>query len=218
MPSTAGKGFGSESSTPDYKTLFEQVADKTGGEQQSLSWYKNTLHSLAQIYKESPDKIISDERRDATNDPHEQDGNKLRTTVKQGHLYFFEYKAKSKWLPYYDKFPLAYVFKAHQGGFYAANLHYLKPKSRLKAILKLERGLIDIPKKIIHKYLSDHVESLYLDLASEEWETSILIPVEDFVMTKGSGRIPYDRELVWEEMTYYEKDRVKAKAIVKDYI
>ena len=79
--------------------------------------------------------------------------------------------------------------------------------------------MIDIPRNIIHKYLNSHVESLFLDLHSEEWDTSILLPVEDFVMTGRRNRTqyPYDRELVWEEIEEKENDRVKAKAIIKDY-
>ena len=218
MPSTAGKGFGSSSKdTSSYQTIFEKVKDQAAGEQRSLSWYKNTIHRLSGDY--TTDDPITAEKRDSYDDSEEQDGNKLRTTVRQGHLYLFEYKAKSKWLPYYDKFPLAYVFKRDRDGFYAANFHYLQYRTRLKAMKKLQRGMIDIPRNIIHKYLNSHVESLFLDLHSEEWDTSILLPVEDFVMTGRRNRTqyPYDRELVWGEMEEKENDRVKAKAIVKDY-
>ena len=216
MPSTAGKGFGSSSvETSSYQTIFEKIKEQAGTEQRSLSWYKNTLHSLTGDY--TTDNIITAEKRDSQDS--EQDNNVLRTTVRQGHLYFFEYKAKTRWLPYYDKFPLAYVFKRDNDGFYAANFHYLQYRTRLKSIKKLERGMIDIPRAIVHKYLNDHVESLFLDLAQEEWDTSILLPVEDFVMTSRANRnqFPYDRELVWEEMKERENDRVKAKAVVKDY-
>ena len=34
---------------------------------------------------------------------------------------------------------------------------------------------------------------------------------------RNRSQFPYDRELVWEEMKEKENDRVKAKAIVKDY-
>ena len=216
MPSTAGKGFGS-SNTSSYQTIFEKVKEQAGSEQRSLSWYKNTLNSIAGDY--TTDNLVVAEKRDSYDDEAEQDGNELRTTVRQGHLYFFEYKAKSKWLPYYDKFPLAYVFKRDKDGFYAANFHYLQYRTRIKAMKKLQRGMIDIPRNIIHKYLNSHVESLFLDLHSEEWDTSILLPVEDFVMTgrRNRSQFPYDRELVWEEMKEKENDRVKAKAIVKDY-
>ena len=218
MPSTAGKGFGSSiKDTSSYQTIFEKVKDQASGEQRSLAWYKNTIHKLSGDY--TTDDPVTAEKRDSYDDSDEQDGNVLRTTVRQGHLYLFEYKAKSKWLPYYDKFPLAYVFKRDRDGFYAANFHYLQYRTRLKAMKKLQRGMIDIPRNIIHKYLNSHVESLFLDLHSEEWDTSILLPVEDFVMTSRRNRAqyPYDRELVWGEMEEKENDRVKAKAIVKDY-
>ena len=218
MPSTAGKGFGSSSvETSSYQTIFEKIKEQAGTEQRSLSWYKNTLNSIAGDY--TTDNLVVAEKRDSHDVEEEQDGNELRNTVRQGHLYFFEYKAKSKWLPYYDKFPLAYVFKRDKDGFYAANFHYLQYRTRIKAMKKLQRGMIDIPRNIIHKYLNSHVESLFLDLHSEEWDTSILLPVEDFVMTSRRNRAqyPYDRELVWGEMEEKENDRVKAKAIVKDY-
>lgn len=216
MPNTAGKGFGS-SNTSSYQTIFEKVKEQAGSEQRSLSWYKNTLNSIAGDY--TTDNFIVAEKRDSYDDEGEQDGNVLRTTVRQGHLYFFEYKAKSKWLPYYDKFPLAYVFKRDKDGFYAANFHYLQYRTRIKAMKKLQRGMIDIPRNIIHKYLNSHVESLFLDLHSEEWDTSILLPVEDFVMTSRRNRsqFPYDRELVWEEIKQNESEKIKAKAVIKEY-
>ena len=113
MPSTAGKGFGSSTEdTSSYQTIFEKIKDQAGTEQRSLSWYKNTLNSIAGDY--TTDNIVVAEKRDSYDDEGDQDGNVLRTTVRQGHLYFFEYKAKSKWLPYYDRFPLAYVFKRYK--------------------------------------------------------------------------------------------------------
>ena len=125
MPSTAGKGFGSSTKdTSSYQTIFEKIKDQASGEQKSLAWYKNTIHRLSGDY--TTDDLITAEKRDSYDDSEEQDGNRLRTTVRQGHLYLFEYKAKSKWLPYYDRFPLAYVFKRDKDGFYEANFHYLQ--------------------------------------------------------------------------------------------
>ena len=36
-------------------------------------------------------------------------------------------------------------------------------------------------------------------------------------MTKGSGRLPYDRELVWKETETKYDDRIKAQRIIKGY-
>lgn len=213
MARRKAKGFGGTQNK--YETIFEKVSKASEGEKKSLSWYKMQVKTLAATYKTDQDKLIRKEKRDKFDDT--QDENLLRKTVKDGHLYFFEYQAKSKWLPYYDKFPLVYVLKDLGDEFYGVNLHYLKPKARVKVIQKLERGLIDVPRVIIHKYIKNHCKSLFLDLAINEWETSIFLPVEDFVITKGSGKIPYDRELVWEEIESKDQDRIKAQRVIKGY-
>ena len=206
------KGFGT---TNNYTTIFEKVSNATGGDKKTLSWYKRAVKDLASTYKATPEKLLRQEKRDARDQV--QDENLLRMKVREGHLYFFEYKAMSKWLPYYDKFPLVYVIKQDGEGFYGANLHYITPKRRVKIIQKLQRGLIDMPKALVHKYLYNHCESQFLDLAIDEWETSIFLPVEDFIMTRGSGKLPYDRELVWKETESKYSDRIKAQRIIKGY-
>ena len=138
MARKKAKGFGSN----NYTTIFEKVSDATGGDKKSLGWYKGKVKQLAATYEATPTKLIRQEKRDERDQV--QDENLLRLKVREGHLYFFEYKAKSKWLPYYDKFPLVYVIKQDQEGFYGANLHYIKPKRRVKMVQKLEKGLIDI--------------------------------------------------------------------------
>jgi hypothetical protein len=205
------KGFGGTENK--YETIFEKVSAATNGEKKSISWYKGKVKSLASTYETEPDRVLRQEKRD--NNDNVQDENILRKTVKDGHLYFFEYKAKTKSLPYYDKFPLVYVIKDFPNEFYGANLHYLRPKARVKVIQKLERGLIDMPRSIIHKYIKTNCKSLFLDLTISEWQTSIFLPVEDFIITNGSGKVPYDRELVWEETD--SKDRLKAQRIIKGY-
>jgi hypothetical protein len=213
---SGGGGFASKSASTSsgYVTLFEKVKNSAGGESKGLSWYKGTVKQLASQYKGDPSKLQRDEKRDRSSSVEHQDENVLRRKVLQGHLYFFEYEAKMKYLPYYDKYPLAYVLKVDGDAFWAANLHYIDPKKRLKVITNLKENRIDIPKKCIHKYISNHVQSLYLDLSENEWDTAIFIPVEDFVTSK---QIPYDRQLVWNETddTYYEK--LKGQRVVKKY-
>jgi hypothetical protein len=111
------------------------------------------------------------------------------------------------------------VYVLHSTGdhFIGANLHYLEPKKRILAINKLKDGKIDIPKNCIHKYINDHVKSFFVDLALVEWETCILLPVEDFVTTRGSGKMPYDRESVWRETNETYQNRLKAQRIIKGY-
>ena len=93
-------------STTGYKTLFEKVTEKTGGEKKPLSWYRAAVKSEASTYKKNFQKYILNERSDRVGAVQDQDENELRRFTVQGHLYMFEYKAKMKYIKYYDKFPL----------------------------------------------------------------------------------------------------------------
>ena len=203
---------------PGYKTLFERVSAATGGEKKSLSWYRAAVKSEASRYKKNFNKYILDEKKDRVGAAKEQDSNELRRYAVAGHLYMFEYKAKMRWLPYYDRFPLVYVIKAAgRNEFWGANLHYLSPKKRIIATKKLMQGRIDIPKKCFHKYLSAHVEGLYLDLALTEWDTAILLPTEDYVKDLNGTIFPIDKELVWEETDEAFYDKIRGSRLVKGY-
>ncbi len=199
----------------DYKTIYEQVKEEAAGESKSLTWYKSTLKSLSVSIKTEPSRMNEQEKYDSIGALVNQDKNVNRRRVFPGHLYFFEYKAETADLPYYDKYPMVYVFNVGGGEFYGANLHYLDPKKRLIVVKKLSEGVIDIPKKIIHKYLNKRCKSLFLDLAKQEWVTASALPVEDFVLMKGGGKIEYPKEYVWEEMDQYWNDRIKGTRVVK---
>ncbi len=203
---------------PGYKTLFERVSAATGGEKKSLSWYRNAVKAEASKYKKNFGKYILDEKRDRVGAAPEQDSNELRRYTVAGHLYMFEYNAKMRWLPYYDRFPLVYVIKAvSKTEFWGANLHYLSPKRRIVATRKLMQGRIDIPKRCFHKYLSPHVDGLYLDLASSEWDTAILLPTEDFVKNVNGMVFPIDKDLVWEDTDENFYDKIRGQRVVKGY-
>ena len=203
--------------TPGYKTLFERVNAQTKGEKKSLAWYRNSVKSEASKYKKNFKKYILDEKGDDNGLAKEQDANELRKYTVMGHLYMFEYKAKMRWLPYYDRFPLVYVIKSNKHEFWGANLHYLSPKKRLIATKKLMNGRIDIPKKCFHKYLHAHVDGLYLDLASSEWDTAILLPTADFVKDLNGMVFPIEQSIVWEETDENFYDKITAHRRVKGY-
>jgi len=213
------KGFKKEAiqKTSGYQTIFERVKEKAGGEEQSWQWYRKTVRSMALEYKQHPDKTIRDERRDRSDDEENQDENKLRRYARQGHLFLFEYKAKMKYLPYYDTFPLVYVIKANADHFFGANLHYMEPRKRIIAISKLKDNRIDLPRKCFHKYITDHIDGFLLDLALDEWETSVVLPVEHFVKDRGGTLVPYKSSEVWSETNQNYNDRVKAKRIIRNY-
>jgi len=213
------KGFKKESKgkSKGYQTLFERVKEKTDGEEQSLQWYRKTVRSMALEYKQNPDKTIRDERRDRNDDEETQDQNRLRRYARQGRLFLFEYKAKIKYLPYYDTFPLVYVIKANTDHFFGFNLHYLEPRKRVIAIQKLKDDRIDLPRSCLHKYILDHVDGFLLDLSINEWDTAITLPVEHFVRERSGVLIPYKSSDVWKETNEKYNDRIKAKRIIKGY-
>ena len=204
-------------SDPGYKTLFERVTARTGGEKKSLSWYRSAVRAEASSYKKNFDKYILNEKSDKVGAVEEQDANQLRRYPVQGHLYMFEYKAKMRHLPYYDRFPLVYVLKATRSEFIGLNLHYLSPKKRIICTKKLMQGRIDIPKRCFHKYLQPHVDGLMLDLASSEWDTAILLPTEDFVKDINGRAFPINKEDVWEETNEQFYDKIRGQRIVKGY-
>lgn len=216
----AAKGFKKEdkkTTKKNYKTIFEKVQEKTKGEEQTWQWYRQTVKSMALEFKQNPDHLQRDEKKDRYDDESESDDNRLRRFAKQGRLFMFEYKAKMKYLPYYDEFPLAYVLHATPEYFIGANLHYLHPKKRILVIDKLHQGRIDIPRVCIHKYILDHVDGFLLDLASDEWSTAIALPIEHFVKNVGGTLMPYKSSDVWAETNEKFGDRIKAKRIIKGY-
>jgi hypothetical protein len=202
---------------PGYKTLFERVTAATGGEKKSYSWYLSAVKSEAGKYKKNFNKYVLDEKGDKGGIVKEQDVNELRKFVVEGHLYMFEYKAKMRWLPYYDRFPLVYIIKASKEEFWGANLHYLPIKKRILCVKKLMEGKIDIPKVCFHKYISDHVQGLYIDLASAEWDTAILLPTEDFVKDVNGVKFPISKEEVWKETSEKYYDKITAHRLIKGY-
>ena len=202
-----------------YTTLFEKITEMTGGTKQSFSWYKNAVRKTAMDYKKDPKKLIRDEKIDSRGNEEEPDENLLRRYAVSGHLYMFEYKAKMRHLPYYDTFPLVYVIKSTPTEFWGANLHYMTPKKRVMAVQRLLEGRIDIPRLCFHKYLIEQVDGFLLDLASNEWDTAILLPVENFVRNvKGSNKtLPYTKELVWEDVDESYYDRIKTRRVIRGY-
>ena len=198
------------------KTIFERITEATEGESKTFDWYRGKVASIASEYRKDPSKVIREQAGDP--EPEGGDGNVLRLQPVEGHLYFYEYKAKMKWLPYYDRFPLVYVIKVLPGdNFVGANLHYMNPKKRIAVIKNLMNGRIDIPKVCFHKYIQDHVQGYMLDLHKDEWDTAILLPVEDFVKDVRGFKFPYKREDVWQETNEKFYDKIKGTRMVQGY-
>jgi len=190
-------------------TLFEIIRDQTNGEKQTALWYRQQLGKISSKIKVWPDKMTEEQKMDSVQNIVHQDENELRRTVFPGHMYFYSYHAISN-VKYYDRLPLVYVLKKSSDHFYGINFHYLDYKRRAIAINKLEKGVIDVPLHILHKYLIRECKGLFLDLATYEWESAAMLPVDDFVLKLNNGKEhSYDNELVWEE-TNSKTKRLKA--------
>jgi len=215
----AAKGFKKESkqSRSVYKTIFERVKEAAGGEEQTWTWYRQKVRSMAMDIKQNPDHLQRDEKKDRYDPEEDQDENRLRKYTRQGRLFLFEYKAKMKYLPYYDTFPLVYVLFSGSDYFIGANLHYMTPKKRVLMIQKLKEGKVDVPRNCIHKYILDHVDGFLLDLASAEWDSAIALPVENFVKNVNGRLLPYKSSDVWKETNEKYSDRIKIKRVIKGY-
>ena len=112
-----------------YETIFEKVKAEAGGETKSYLWYRNAVRKYAIKLNDDPSRLIRDEIQDNMGTEEQEDENRIRTYPVSGHMYIFEYKAKTAArLPYYDEFPLVYVIKATRTEFWGLNLHYMTPK------------------------------------------------------------------------------------------
>lgn len=78
-------------------------------------------------------------------------------------------------------------------------------------------GKIDIPKVCFHKYIHNHVQGLYIDLAASEWDTAILLPTEDFVKDVSGVKFPINKEEIWKENNDKYYDKITGRRIIKGY-
>jgi hypothetical protein len=175
-----------------YKTIFEEIRDKSGGRSQSREWYRSQLRNAA------PKNIITDERSDEVGDELKRDSNSVTTFPRLYNLMYYDYKAKTRRdLPYYDKHPLVFVLEIDARSFFAVNLHYYSPEERMGLAMTLAEDRIPKFSKGAHKYLISEVRSPYLILAQQEWQTMCLLPVEEFVRDLGGVEIPIPSSKVW---------------------
>jgi hypothetical protein len=175
-----------------YKTIFEQIQEKTGGRKQSREWYRTQLKNSA------PKNIVTDERSDEVGDELDRDFNMVTSFPRLYNLMYYDYKAKwRRDLPYYDKHPLVFVLEIDGKSFFGVNLHYYTPEERMGIAMSLAEDRIPKFTKGAHKYLLSEVRSPYLILAQKEWQTMSLLPVEEFVRDLGGVEIPIPSTKVW---------------------
>jgi len=182
-----------------YKTIFEQIQEKSESITQAKGWYRSQIYETSSIkYQTNPLSLLNEEREDDADVILKRDKNKIRAYPKLFSLMFYQYKAKTRRdLPFYDKYPLSFVLDVDPRSFFALNLHYYSPEERVGIVKTLAANKIPRFRKGAHKYLLSEVKSPYLDLAEQEWNTICLLPVEEFVRDLGGAEIPVPSERVW---------------------
>ena len=115
-----------------------------------------------------------------------------------GHLMLFQYGAKTaNKLRYYDRNPLCYIVASQGNNFWGVNLHYYATDER-EMILEWcdEANPAELPKGY-HKYLKSYVDTLFVDIAMEEWNSALEMNLQDFVRDLGSIEIPISTRGIW---------------------
>jgi hypothetical protein len=159
----------------------------TTGTRRARDWLRSKIGTL----QPTPATLLRDKKR-------------LSTTQFVGGMFFFYYDPKTKdSLPYYDRFPLVLPIERYSDGFLGLNLHYIHPKQRIILLdklsdfrtnskydettkLRLSYDLLRSVSKVyemsscIKRYLSNHIQSRFIEIAANEWDIAALLPVERF--------------------------------------
>ena len=181
-----------------YKTIFEQVKEYAPSNP-TREWYRTEVFAAKTIqYEDDPTALIREEQSDAAGDALKRDKNLMRVYPRIFSLMLYGYKAKYREeLPFYDKYPLAFVLDVQPKSFFAINLHYYTPSQRIGIVQNLAENKIPRFEKGAHKYLLSEVRTPYLHLAQQEWETICMLPLEEFVMDLGGVEVPIPSNKVW---------------------
>jgi hypothetical protein len=179
-------------STSLYKIFEKNQYNLADASKKSRTWFDQQV-LLLRKKRYTPNQVLRD------------DPSTVSARVLPGRLYMFMYDPKTKDdLPYYDKFPLVFPFRAVPGGFYGINLHYLPYYMRIRILdrlttfasnqnmdestrLKLSWGLLNASSRFkpvqacVKHYLTGHVRSLFKQIPANDWATAMLLPVERFV-------------------------------------
>lgn len=172
------------------ETLFEKYRYDRTIETKSKTWFQQqaTLLSRANI---DPKRLFREQKQ--------------TTRITPGKLYMFYYDPKHKdTLPYYDRLPLVFPYAKTPDGFMGLNMHYLPHFMRIQLMTRLMQfannkkmdettrikyswNLIQGVSKFrsaepcIKRYLSEHVQTPFLEIPAQDWHTAMMLPVERFV-------------------------------------
>lgn len=174
--------------------------------------YDSSISTKSKTWFQQQALLLSRKRIDAKALFREQ---RLTSKMVPGKLYLFYYDPKHKdTLPHYDRFPLVFPYKVTKQGFMGLNMHYLPYYHRIQLMTRLMQfasnknldentklryswaliagmAKFKMAEACIKHYLSDHVDSMFIEIPATDWHTALMLPVEKFV---GSNK-----STVWQE-------------------
>jgi len=190
--------------------IFQQLSQRGKAEgiddsvrqRDARTWFRNAAQDVTSVNR---NRMLND-KENVVNTIDEKSIGKMYT-------FFYDPKHKET-LPYYDLFPLIFVVGPAAGGFLGINLHYLPPVLRAKLMdslyqilnnnkyndttkLKVSYQVLSSAsrfryfKPCLKHYLSDHVQSNFLNIEPKNWDAALMLPTEKF--RKASA------EKVWRE-------------------
>ncbi|UTS51954.1 hypothetical protein [Synechococcus phage BUCT-ZZ01] len=173
-----------------YKSVFDEIRGNPNYSYlNSQRWFRNKVKELA--LRPNDPRLLQDKR--ATN------------AIEPGFLYMFAYDAKHKdTLPYWDAFPMTFIFGFTKTGFIGINFHYLPIAARFAlfdrlALNHLSNSKFDLSTKVnadwgtlknfarfpqvkpaVKQYLISNVRSRFIKIPINDWKPALLLPVENF--------------------------------------
>jgi hypothetical protein len=167
--------------------------DKNFHQAKSVDWFREKLNKL---------KFDGSERQEFLH----QHKSLQKNIVLPGSMYFFFYDPKHKdTLPFYDRFPLSFIFNVTPKSFFGINFHILpyiirgKLFDKMWQIAKANRNnprqqvqklnwqylsnVATFPevRPAVRQYLWSHVRSRFMQIPIEDWKTAIMLSNSDFV-------------------------------------
>jgi len=185
---------------PVSTSIFETIRQNPKFHQsRSADWFRDKIRELAKTSPISRVDLFKTTKEFQT------------TRLLPGVLSFFAYDPKHKeTLPYYDKFPLSFIFSIEKDRFSGINFHYLPIPIRIKLydamyniakqthlpsqqVMALSWSILQNASKFpgvrpaVKQYLFNHVQSRFIKIPIEDWKTAIMLENSEFKKASASN-------------------------------
>jgi hypothetical protein len=190
--------------------VFQQIAQRGRAEGIDASVRQRDARTW---FRQAAQDVTTVNRNRMMNDKENVTSSLDEKNIGQMFMFFYDPKHKDT-LPYYDTFPLIFLIGFKDKGFMGINLHYLPPFLRAKLMdslyetlnnnrydestkLRVSYQILASASKFryfkpcVKHYLAEHVQSNYLNIEPTNWDSALMLPIEQF--KKASA------ERVWRE-------------------